>query len=104
MVNLAEDATPTVQVGQHVTASTVIADVFAGGEGIETGWAMPDGASAESQLPEAGAIGGNGPFPTKVGVNFDELLVALGVPSAPNSGDPSYGLLPPNYPAQWSTG
>ena len=35
-----------------------------GSDGIETGWAMLDSASSESELPEAGAIGGAGPFPT----------------------------------------
>jgi hypothetical protein len=104
VVYVAEDVQPTVQPGQRVTSSTVIGDMFAGGEGIETGWAMPDGASAESQLPEAGGIGGDGPFPTMVGLSFDELLVALGVPSAPNIGDAASGVLPPNYPAQWTLG
>jgi len=58
MVYLAEDVTPTVQVGQHVTPSTVIANMFNGGDGIETGWAQPTGVSAESELAEAGGIGG----------------------------------------------
>ena len=52
-----------------------------GTDGIETGWAMANGLSAESQAPEAEGIGGLGPFPTKVGVNFDELLVVAGRPS-----------------------
>ena len=102
MVYLAEDVTPTVQVGQHVTASTQIATMFAGGAGIETGWAMPDGSSAESQLAVAGGISGGGPFPTAVGVNFDQLLIALGVPAAPNLGA-AYGVLPSNYPTSWSS-
>ncbi len=102
MVYVAEDVRPTVAVGQKVTASTVIAAMFNGGSGIETGWAMPDGASAESQLPVAGAIGGAGPFPTRVGVNFDELLVALGVPAGSNAGQSPFGLLPPSYPAAWA--
>jgi hypothetical protein len=104
VVYVAEDVQPTVQPGQHVTSLTVIGNMSAGSEGIETGWAMPDGASAESQLLEAGGIGGDGPFPTQVGLSFDELLVALGVPSAPNIGDTAYGLLPPNYPAHWNAG
>ena len=99
MVYLAEDVTPAVQVGQHVSPSTVIANMFGGGDGIEIGWAQPGGLSAESQLPEAGGIGGNGPFPTMIGLNFDELLQSLGVPAAPNSTQPGYGLLPANYPA-----
>ena len=99
VVYLAENVTPTCVVGQHVTPSTVIGDMFEGGDGIETGWAQASGASAESQLPEAGAIGGGGPFPTTVGVNFDELLTSLGVPVAPNRYQVASGLLPPNYPA-----
>ena len=99
MVYVAEDVTPDVQAGQYVSSSTVIAAMFEGGDGIETGWAQPGGLSAESQLPEAGGIGGNGPFPTVIGLNFDELLQSLGVPAAPNSGEPAYGLLPANYPA-----
>ena len=101
MVYLAEDVTPTVQAGQHVTPSTVIANMFNGGDGIETGWAQPTGVSAESELAEAGGVGGGGPFPTKIGLNFDQLLVLLGVPAAPNAGDIAYGLLPANYPTVW---
>jgi hypothetical protein len=98
MVYLAEDVTPTVQVGQHVTASTVIGDMFEGGEGIETGWAQASGQNAESQAPEAGGVGGDGPFPTMIGLNFDELLISLGVPPAPNRYQIASGLLPSNYP------
>lgn len=99
MVYVAEDVTPTVQAGQHVTSSTVVGTMFDGGDGIETGWAQPTGLSAESQLPEAGGIGGGGPFPTDVGLNFDELLESVGVPAAPNRDDTAYGVLPANYPA-----
>jgi hypothetical protein len=102
MVYVAENVTPTVVVGQHVTPSTVVGDMFEGGDGIETGWAQPSGASAESQLPEAGGIGGAGPFPTAVGTNFDVLLQSLGVPAAPNYGEPASGLLPVNYPTSYS--
>jgi len=98
MVYVAEDVTPDVQVGQTVTSSTVIATMFNGGAGIETGWAQPDGSSAESQLPEAGGISGQGPFPTEVGLSFEEVLQPLGVPAAPNRTDPPSGTLPPNYP------
>jgi hypothetical protein len=101
MVYVAEDVRPAVQAGQHVSPSTVIGNMFAGREGIETGWAQQSALSAESQLPEAGGIGGLGPFPARVGVNFDELLQALGVAGAPNYTQPAYGLLPANYPANW---
>jgi murein DD-endopeptidase MepM/ murein hydrolase activator NlpD len=97
-VYLAEDVTPTVQVGQHVSAGTVIANMWNGGDGIETGWAMQNGDSAESQLPAAGGIGGYGPFPTKIGLSFEDVLVSLGAPQAPNHGQPASGLLPADYP------
>jgi murein DD-endopeptidase MepM/ murein hydrolase activator NlpD len=99
MVYVAEDVTPAVQVGQQVTSSTVIANMFNGGDGIETGWAMPDGASAESQLPAAGGISGGGPFPTMIGLSFEGLLQSLGVPAGNNRGGSGFGVLPPNYPA-----
>ncbi len=99
MVYLAEDVTPTVSVGDHVSPSTVIGTMFDGSEGIETGWAQPTGVTAESQLAVAGAIGGDGPFPTEVGLNFEELLQSLGVPAEPNRDQGASGLLPANYPA-----
>ncbi len=102
-VYVAEDVTPAVQVGQKVTSSTVIANMFNGSAGIETGWAMPDGLSAESQLPVAGGVSGGGPFPTEVGLNFDSLLQTLGVPAGPNYGESGYGTLPSNYPTSWAS-
>jgi murein DD-endopeptidase MepM/ murein hydrolase activator NlpD len=101
-VFLAEDVKPTVSVGQHVNSGTVIANMFNGGAGIETGWATPDGSTAESQLPEAGGISGNGPFPTKVGMNFEELLQALGVPAGYGRDFTTSGLLPSRYPSDWA--
>jgi hypothetical protein len=99
MVYLAEDVTPTVRVGQHVSASTVIANMWNGGDGIETGWAMASGLSAESQLPAAGSIDGYGPFPTRVGLSFEDVLVSLGAPVAPNRDQAPSGILPPGYPS-----
>jgi hypothetical protein len=100
-VYVAEDVTPTVAVGENVSSSTVIANMYSGGAGIETGWAMPDGSSAESQLAVAGGISGGGPFPTVVGLNFEKLLESLGVPAGYGSTDSGYGLLPPGYPTNW---
>jgi hypothetical protein len=100
VVYLAEDVTPDVQVGEHVTSSTVIANMFSGADGIETGWADPSGGEqALAVTPQAGSIGDNGPFPSMVGLSFDALLQSLGVPAAPNAGQAGFGLLPPGYPA-----
>lgn len=98
IIYVAEDVTPTVQVGQRVTTATQIATMWNGYDGIETGWAQSNGLSPESELSAAGSIGGYGPFPTKIGINFDELLQALGVPAAPNRYQPAYGILPAGYP------
>ncbi|HEX9031682.1 MAG TPA: hypothetical protein VF834_07525 [Streptosporangiaceae bacterium] len=102
MVFVAEDVQPRVAVGQTVTPSTVIATMFNGGAGIETGWAMASTYSAESQLPEAGGISGGGPFPTAVGMNFEELLQALGVPAGNNRYATTYGILPAGYSPDWA--
>jgi hypothetical protein len=98
VVYLAEDVKPTVQVGQTVTSSTVIGDMFNGGDGIETGWATSDSSTAESQTAAAGGISGGGPFPTMVGLSFDVVLESVGVPAAPNASEPGNGLLPAGYP------
>ncbi len=100
-VYVAEDVTPTVSVGQQVTPQTQIASMYAGGAGIETGWATADGSTAESQMPAAGAISGQGPFPAQIGLSFDALLQALGVPAGIGAGSQGYGLLPAGYLASW---
>jgi hypothetical protein len=100
-VFLAEDVAPAVQVGQHVSSDTVIATMYDGGDGIETGWAQASGFTAESQLPEAGGISGYGPFPTVIGMNFEKLLQSLGVSPGSNATEAAHGILPPGYPADW---
>jgi hypothetical protein len=101
-VYVAEDVTPTVQAGQHVSSSAVIPNMFSGSDGIETGWAMPDGASAKSQLPATGGISGGRPVPDMIGLKFEELLQSLGVPAGNNRSQPAYGLLPAGYSASWT--
>ncbi len=101
VVYVAEDITPTVTMGQKVTSKTVIANMFNGGAGIETGWAQSDNMSPVSQSPEAGAISGNGPFPTAIGMNLEKLLQALGAPAANNRDESTFGVLPPGYPTSW---
>jgi hypothetical protein len=99
-VYVAEDVTPTVSVGQTVTPDTVICNMFQGYDGIETGWAWAGyGDTAEASSPAAGGVGY---FPTQLGVNFDELLIALGVPAAPNRYESPSGLLPAGYSTDWA--
>jgi len=102
VVYVAENVIPTVQVGDKVTNHTEIAHMINGYYGIETGWAMLDSASSESELPEAGGIGGAGPFPTAIGMNFENLLRALGVPAAPNFGALPAGIVPSRYQIDWA--
>ncbi len=102
VVYLAENVSPAVQIGQKVTPETVIGHMYNGGDGIETGWAMPDSASSESELPESGGISGAGPFPTSIGMNFEDLLRALGVPAANNLGLSTSGLVPSRYQIDWA--
>ena len=96
---MAEDITPTVQVGQNVTPSTVLGYMFEGFDGIETGWAALNGL-ATSELTEAAATGEYS-FPTAAGLNFEDLLVSLGVPDSPNRDQVGSGVLPANYPPSW---
>ncbi len=103
VVYVAEDVTPNVAVGDRVTPDTVIANMWNGPDGIETGWAMANGDSSESELPEAGGISGAGPFPTAIGYNFEQLLVSLGVPTANNYGQQTYGIVPSQYPTDWAS-
>ena len=100
VVYVAEDITPTVQVGEHVTPLTVIGYMFEAGDGIETGWAALNGL-ATSQLTEAAITGGAYSFPSASGLNFEDLLVSLGAPDAPNRDQLGSGVLPANYPSSW---
>lgn len=65
VVYVAEDVTPTVQVGQHVTSTTEIAKMYNGSAGIETGWATADSSTAESQMPGSRRHQRAGPVPLR---------------------------------------
>ena len=105
VVYVAEDVTPSVQVGQHVTSSTVICTMYNGGAGIETGWATSR-PSSTARVPDAcscGGINGEGPFPAAIGMNFENLMVALGVPRSPFNGSATpFGVVPSGYPTNWT--
>ncbi len=94
VVFAAEDIEPTVQVGATVTSSTVIGHMYAGPDGIETGWANG------SRLPDtmARTYGQfNGSSSSAFGYNFSQLLQSVGAPGGIANGPPS-GELPASWP------
>lgn len=94
VVYAAEDITPSVSVGQTVTASTQIGTVFEGPDGIEAGWADP-AALGESMALASSQWAGAGS--SAFGVNFSQLLASLGAPPGIIEGTVQ-GTLPPGWP------
>jgi hypothetical protein len=91
----AEDVTPTVTIGEHVTPDTVVGIVHDALTCLETGWAdppsYPERAAAHSEF--------NGENSTAYGLNFNTLLLALGSrPGLPQPDGP-----PGPIPASWPT-
>jgi murein DD-endopeptidase MepM/ murein hydrolase activator NlpD len=73
-VYLAEDVSAAVSVGQRVHPGTVIGNAYGGGDGIETGWAMPPGT-----VPEAAAYNHyTDGVPTPEGYDFQSALHSVG--------------------------
>ncbi len=94
VVFVAEDVQPNVQIGDSVNSNTVLGHMYAGPDGIETGWA--DG----SRLPDtmahsAGQYGGSNS--TAFGDNFSKFLQSVGAPGGISSGAPR-GTLPASWP------
>lgn len=99
-IYVAENIHPSVAAGQTVKQGQQIATMFNGGTGIETGWAAAGGATTESQTAAAGGISGaNLPASgaTAIGMNFENFLVSLGVPRAPNFGAKTAGKVPGSF-------
>jgi hypothetical protein len=93
-VYVAENITPEVVVGQHVTSATVVGVMHDATTCIETGWANPP-ASPERA---AGHVEYNGKNSTAYGLNFSSLLQALGArPGLPQPFGPP-GPLPSTWP------
>jgi len=94
VVFAAEDIEASVQVGDRVTSNTVIGHVYAGPDGIETGWA--DGASLPDTMARRfGQFDGSNS--TAFGVNFSQFLQSLGAPGGVQSGA-ARGSLPASWP------
>jgi hypothetical protein len=94
-VYVAEDVTPTVSIGEHVTPATIVGVVHDALTCVETGWAdppsYPEHAAAHDEF--------NGANSTAYGLNFNTLLLALGSrPGLPQPDGP-----PGPIPATWPT-
>jgi len=97
VVYAAEDIDPSVQVGQNVTATTVIGQMYEGPTGIETGWA--DGSALGSTMAaQYGQF--NGSNSTAYGYNFSQLLEYLGAPGGILQNNPPTGSVQSGWP-QW---
>ena len=97
VVYAAEDIEPSVQVGATVTSSTVLGQIFAGPDGIETGWA--DGSALGNTMART-FDEFQGANSTAFGYNFSQLLESLGAPGGVLQNNPPTGTLPSNWP-QW---
>jgi len=97
VVYAAEDIDPAVQVGETVTPSTVLGQMYEGPNGIETGWADPS-ALGSTMAAEYGQFSGSNS--TAFGNNFSQLLSALGAPGGVLQNNPPTGYLPALWP-QW---
>ncbi|MHB8440099.1 MAG: hypothetical protein ACYDD4_13205 [Acidimicrobiales bacterium] len=95
VVYAAEDIYPSVSVGQHVDAGTVLGTVYEGPDGIETGWADGSG-DGTTMAHDAGQF--NGSNSTAYGANFSQMLQSLGAPGGTMQNEPPTGSLPPNWP------
>ncbi len=93
-VYVAENVTPEVTLGEHVTATTIVGVIHDAKTCVETGWADPP-ASPERAAAHAEYNGKNS---TAYGLNFSALLEALGArPGLPQPDGPP-GAIPSNWP------
>jgi hypothetical protein len=95
----AEDITPTVQLGQTVTAGEPLGQMFQGGSGIETGWSVGDRgttlAASLGQIPGSGDAGG---WSSAAGASASRLLQSLGAPPGVMQPGGPHGTMPAGYP------
>jgi murein DD-endopeptidase MepM/ murein hydrolase activator NlpD len=98
VVYAAEDIAPTVQVGDTVTAGSVLGLMYVGPDGIETGWGDPAviGNTLAGDTHQF-----DGANTTAFGANFSDFLHSLGAPAGIPQNNPPTGTLPPNWP-RWN--
>ncbi len=98
IVFVAEDVTPAVHIGQHVTSRTILGELH--GQ-METGWAAPPpdlGETLAMVTGQASATGDPGSHPTAWGQDYSRLLASLGAPPGLLAGRPA-GSPAPGTPA-----
>jgi hypothetical protein len=101
-VYFSEHITPSVTVGQTLTAGDVIGNMTGG---IEVGWSQPSGdlpvASGLADCSGAPSGGGTSVQADALAVNFSDLLKSLGV--APGTYECGPGAVHGSLPAGWPT-
>jgi len=95
VVYVGEDVEPAVQVGATVTSSTLLGQMYAGPDGIETGWAD---ASALGNTMARTYQQFDGSNSTAFGYNFSRLLQSVGAPGGILQNNPPTGQLPQSWP------
>ncbi|MDE3207200.1 MAG: hypothetical protein KGQ66_23595 [Acidobacteriota bacterium] len=82
LVYVAENVTPSVSIGQTVTASTVVGILHDSFPYMETGWAADQwGDTVAAQSGQWTPADDAASLPSAYGVNFNQLLTSLGAPS-----------------------
>ena len=94
VVYAAEDIALSVQVGDTVTSETVLGHMYAGPDGIETGWADPN-SLPDTMARTYGQYDGSNV--TAFGLNFSWFLRSVGAPGGVQNGPPT-GRLPATWP------
>jgi len=95
VVYVGEDVEPAVQVGQTVSSSTLVGHMYAGPDGIETGWADPTALGNTMARTYNQFDGSNS---TAFGSNFSQFLQSVGAPGGIPQNNPPTGQLPPSWP------
>jgi hypothetical protein len=95
VVYVGEDVEPAVQVGATVTSSTLLGHMYAGPDGIETGWADPTALGNTMARTYQQFDGSNS---TAFGSNFSQFLQSVGAPGGIPQNNPPTGQLPPTWP------
>ena len=98
VVYVAENVTPTVRVGERVSAATVVGVLHDAKTCLETGWARATGPAGYA----AGYGQFNGKNSTAYGLNFSALLQALGARPGLSQPYGPAGSLPATWPT-WPT-